>query len=147
VVLLVNGDACLFGDLRWFKQNFRDEEFEVISGISSFNAGSTLLKADLTRSSGSDTVIIYSPIGKAFGGSLRKLAKHKATMFFYKAVNLKQVVNELKKEYDGDIPIAIAYFIGYPEKQKVIKGTLNTILKDIAYKQKKKCFSSMLEIL
>jgi precorrin-4 methylase len=36
----------------------------------------------------------------------------------------------LKKKYDGKTPIALAYFIGYPDKQNVIKGTLDTILKD-----------------
>ncbi len=30
-----------------------------------------------------------------------------------------------------------AYFIGYPEKQRVIKGTLNTILKDTASETEK----------
>ena len=68
---------------------------------------------------------------------MRKLAKHQATMVFFMAGNLKQVVNELKKEYSGDTPIAVAYFIGYPEKQKVIKGTLNTILKDTASETEK----------
>lgn len=137
VALLVNGDPCLFSDLRWFKQYFKNEEFEVIPGMSSLNVGGALFKADLTRSSGQDTIIIYSPIAETVGGSVRKLAKHQATMVFFMAGNLKQVVNELTKEYSGDTPIAIAYFIGYPEKQKVIKGTLNTILKDAASETEK----------
>lgn len=137
VALLVNGDPCLFSDLRWFNQYFRKEDFEVIPGMSSFNAGAALFKADLTRSSGSDTVIIYSPIGETVGESIRKLAKHQSTMVFFMTGNLKQVVNELKKEYSGDTPIAVAYFIGYPEKQKVIKGNLNTILKDTASETEK----------
>jgi len=137
VALLVNGDPCLFSDLRWFKQHFKNEEFEVIPGMSSFNVGAALFKADLTRSSGLNTIIIYSPLGEIDGGSIRKLAKHQATMVFFMAGNLKQVVNELTKEYSSDTPIAIAYFIGYPERQKVIKGTLNTILKDTASETEK----------
>lgn len=137
VALLVNGDPCLFGDLKWFKQYFKNDEFEVIPGMSSFNAGAALLKADLTRSTGLGTVIIYSPLGEAGGGSIRKLAKHRATMVFFMAGNLKEVVKELKKEFSGDTPVAVAYFIGYPEKQKVIKGTLNTISKDTASETEK----------
>jgi len=137
VALLVNGDPCLFSDLRWFKQYFKNEEFEVIPGLSSFNVGAALFKADLTRSSSPDTIIIYSPIAETVGGPMRKLAKHQASMVFFMAGNLMQVVNELKKEYSSDTPIAIAYFIGYPEKQKVIKGTLNTILKDTASETEK----------
>jgi len=137
VALLVNGDPCLFSDLRWFKQYFRNEEFEVIPGMSSFNAGAALFKADLTQPRGLDTVIICSPMKEQFRGSgdrssIRKLAKHHATMVFFMVGNLKYIVEKLKKEYDGDMPIAVAYFIGYPEKQKVIKGTLKTILKDTA---------------
>jgi len=131
VALLVNGDPCLFSDLRWFKQYFRNEDFEVIPGMSSFNAGAALFKAELTpQQQGLNTVIIYSPISEPSGGTIRKLAKHQATMVFFMAGNLKYAVNELKKEYGGNTPIAVAYFIGYPEKQKVIKGTLNTILRD-----------------
>ncbi len=128
VALLVNGDPCLYSDLRWFKRHFDDSDFEVIPGMSSFNAGAALFKADLTQPRGLNTVIIYSPLGGV--SEIRKLAKHKATMVFFMAGRLKAIVKELKKEYDGQTPIALAYFIGYPDKQKVIKGTLNTILKD-----------------
>ena len=142
VALLVNGDPCLFGDLRWFKEHFKNEEFEVIPGMSSFNAGAALFKADLTQPRGVNSVIIYSPLGEAFSGhySIRKLAKHHATMVFFMAGNLKLVVKELKKEYDGDTPIALAYFIGYPDKQKVIKGTLNTILKNTESETEKEMY-------
>jgi precorrin-4/cobalt-precorrin-4 C11-methyltransferase len=128
VALLVNGDPCLYSDLRWFKQYFEDSDFEVIPGLSSFNAGAALFKADLTQPRGLNTVIIHSPMGGV--SEIRKLAKHKATMVFFMAGRLKAIVEELKKEYAGKTPIALAYFIGYSTKQKVIKGTLDTILKD-----------------
>ena len=139
VALLVNGDPCLFSDLRWFKQYFKNEEFEVIPGMSSLNAGAALFKADLTQLRGLDTVIIYSPINEPFlfRSPLPKLAKHQSTMVFFMAGNLKIVVKELKKEYDKDTPIAVAYFIGYPNKQKVIKGTLETIVDNTAHETEK----------
>jgi len=34
----------------------------------------------------------------------------------------------------------VAYFIGYPDKQKVIKGTLNTILDDTASEPEKEMY-------
>ena len=128
VAVLVNGDPCLYSDLRWFKRHFDDDDFEVIPGMSSFNAGAALLKADLTQPRGLDTVIINSPLGGI--SEIRKLAKHKTTMVFFMAGRLKVIVKELKKEYDGQTPIALAYYIGYPDKQKVVKGTLNSILED-----------------
>jgi precorrin-4 methylase len=135
VALLVNGDPCLFSDLRWFKKFFSDDEFEVIPGMSSFNAGAALFKVDLTQPRGLNTVIIHSPIAGV--SEIRKLAKHQATMVFFMAGNLKMVVKELKREYDEDTQIAVAYFIGYPDKQKVIKGTLETIVDKTAHETEK----------
>jgi precorrin-4 methylase len=129
VALLVNGDPCLFSDLRWFKQYFSDSDFEVIPGMSSLNAGAALFKADLVQPRGLRTVIIHTPMGNV--SEISALAKHKASMVFFMAGEVKAIVEELKREYSGGTPIALAYFIGYPNKQKVIKGTLDTILKDI----------------
>jgi precorrin-4 methylase len=128
VALLVNGDPCLFSDLRWFRQYFSDSDFEVIPGMSSFNAGAALFKVDLVQPRGLNTVIIHSPIGGI--SEISALAKHKASMVFFMVGGLKPIVEELKKEYSAGTPIALAYFIGFPDKQKVIKGTLDTILKD-----------------
>ena len=138
VALLVNGDPCLYSDLRWFKRYFDDSDFEVIPGMSSFNAGAALFKVDLTQPRGLNTVIIHSPMAGV--SEIRKLAKHQATMVFFMAGRLKAIVKELKKEYDGETPIALAYFIGYPDKQKVIKGTLNTILDDTASEPEKEMY-------
>lgn len=129
VAFLVNGDPCLYSDLRWFKRYFKEEKFEVIPGLSSFNAGAALLKADLTQPRGLNTVLLNHPV---MSSEVRSLAKHNATMVFFMAGNLEQLVKDLKKEYSGSTPIAVADFIGYPEKQKVIKGTLKTILADMA---------------
>jgi precorrin-4 methylase len=37
----------------------------------------------------------------------------------------------LEKEYSDDTPVAIVDFIGYPDRQRLTKGTLQTILKDM----------------
>ena len=138
VALLVNGDPCLYSDLRWFKRFFDDNDFEEIPGMSSFNAGAALFKVDLTQPRALNTVIIHSPMAGV--SEIRKLAKHQATMVLFMAGRLKAIVKELKKEYSGKTPIALAYFIGYPDKQKVIKGTLNTILDDTASEPEKEMY-------
>jgi precorrin-4 methylase len=132
VGLLVNGDPCLYSDLRWFKKYLKNEEFEVIPGMSSLNAGTALFKADLTQPQGLDTVIIHSPMmdQMSITSPIPKLAEQHATMVFFMAGNLEYIVKQLRKGYAEDTPIALAYFIGYPDRQKVIKGTLKTILKD-----------------
>ena len=92
VALLVNGDPCLYSDLRWFKQYFEDSDFEVIPGMSSFNAGAALCKGDLTQPRGLNTVIIHPPMGVIC--EIPKFAKHKATMVFFMAERLKAIVKE-----------------------------------------------------
>jgi len=129
VVFLVNGDPCLYSDLRWFKKYLKDEEFDVIPGLSSCNVGAALFKVDLTQKSGLNTVILNHPIKSS---EVQSLAKHKATMVFFMAGNLKRLVKDLKKQYSGSTSIAVADFIGYPDKQRVTQGKLNTILKDMS---------------
>jgi precorrin-4 methylase len=129
VAFLVNGDPCLYSDLRWLKKYFKEDEFEVIPGLSSFSVGAALFKVDLTQLSGLNTVVLNHPVKSS---EVKSLAKHNATMVFFMAGNLKQLIRDLKKEYSGSTPIAVADFIGYPEKQKVTKGTLKTILTNMA---------------
>jgi precorrin-4 methylase len=128
VACLVNGDPCLFSDLRWFKKYFKDSEYEVIPGLSSFNVGSALFKLDLTQPMGLNTVILNHPVKRS---QVKDLAEHEATMVFFMAGDLETLVDDLEKEYSDDTPVAILDFIGYPDRQRLTKGTLQTILKDM----------------
>ena len=128
VAFLVNGDPCLFSDLRWFKQYFQEKEYEIIPGLSSFNVGAGLFKLDLTQPMGLNTVILNHSVK---GSEVKDLAEHEATMVFFMVGNLERLVGDLKKEYSDDTPIAVADFIGDPEKQRLTRGTLETIVKDM----------------
>jgi len=66
-----------------------------------------------------------------YGGpdSIEKLARHHATMvFFTMFLDLEKVVRKLKSHYPPDTPIAIVLFAGYRDKQRIIHGTLDTIM-------------------
>ncbi|MEA2059443.1 MAG: hypothetical protein U9P10_02755 [Thermodesulfobacteriota bacterium] len=48
-----------------------------------------------------------------------------------------RLINKLKKYYPHDFPAAVVYNAGYPEKEKVFKGTLDTILNVIKSQKEK----------
>ena len=46
------------------------------------------------------------------------------------------MVETLKKYNPADLPIAVVYYAGYPEKEKVVKGTLTDIMSKVDEKEK-----------
>lgn len=137
VALLVNGDPCIYSDLRWFGYYFQEDDYVVIPGMSSFNAGAALLKKELAPSGKGfrNAIILYSPLGEEFGArpNTKDLAKHETTMvFFMVGGRIKSLVKKLIKHYSSNTPVAVCHYIGYSEKEKVVKGTLDNIVSKIA---------------
>lgn len=137
VALLINGDPCIYSDIRWFRPYLGADDFIVIPGMSSFNAGAALLKKELAPGGKGyrNAIILYSPLGEEFGVGpyTVDLAKHQTTIVFFMAAGrLKDIVGTLKKRYKSDTPVAMCYFIGYPDKQKVILGNLDNIVQKTA---------------
>ena len=57
-------------------------------------------------------------------------------MAFYMALrHVDSLILKLKKYHPSDLPVAVVYNSGYPEKEKVVKGTLDTILDDIKFEK------------
>jgi len=133
VALLVNGDPCIYSDLRWLKPHLTEDDFIVIPGLSSLNVGAAILKKELSPSGKGyrNAIIAYSPLGEEFGvpPTTSDLARHKTTMIFFMAGSrVKQLIRDLGKHYSKDTPVAFCYYIGYPEKQKIIRGQLHNIV-------------------
>jgi precorrin-4 methylase len=133
VAYLVVGDPCIYSDLRWFKTYLNENDYVVIPGLSSLNAGAALLKKELAPSDQGyrNAIIVYSPYGEDLGGSPRTTdyARHKTTMIFFMAGSwMKDLVRDLNKHYNKNTPVAACYFIGYPGKEKIIKGRLDNIV-------------------
>ena len=138
VVMLDGGDPCVYGpSLYWLLKGFDNRYLEVIPGIGAFNAASAALKRPMT---GANTrfVMLTSPYS-LFGRSYKKgdemlkhLSKHEITMVFYMALSsMDRLVEKFKKYYPQDLPMAIVYYAGYSEKERVLKSTLGMILDDL----------------
>jgi precorrin-4/cobalt-precorrin-4 C11-methyltransferase len=130
VALLEGGDPCIFGSLRWIKQEFSDTEFEVISGISCFNVANALLKREVADAYVADwqtrSVILTTPTRERDRmDAVANLSTHRATMVFFMPREFEEkILPKLKKHYPSDTPVAIVYKAGFPEEQMVIKSTL-----------------------
>lgn len=132
IALLEGGDPCIFGSLRWIKQEFADDEFEVVPGISSFNAANALLKREVADAYVADrqtrSVILTTPARQGDRkDSIENLARNRSTMVFFMPREFEEkVLPELKKYYPSNTPVAIVYKAGYPGEEQVVRCTLGS---------------------
>jgi len=138
VVMMDGGDPCIYGpSLHYLLEGFDPALFEVIPGMSALNAAGAALKTSLTPDD-SRFLLLTSP-QSMFGENLEKedeilkdLSKYDATMVWYMSIrSMEKVVEKFSKHYPPDLPIAIVYYAGYPEKQKVLRSRLESILTDV----------------
>jgi len=134
VSVLCSGDPTIYGPNMWYAEAFEDLEPQVVPGISCFNAANAALRKGVTRGVKAHSVILTASFGREkYSGpdSIEELSRHQATMvFFTMFLDLEKVVEKLKTHYSSDTPIAIVLFAGYKDKETVIYGTLDTIVKE-----------------
>ncbi|MFZ5451189.1 MAG: SAM-dependent methyltransferase [Thermodesulfobacteriota bacterium] len=138
VALLDSGDPCLFGPSHWFIEGFAPQQVEIIPGVGAFSAAMAALKKSSIPAYDTRFVMQTSPYffqgrNKQDQDVVKNLAKYPTTMVFYMGVKeLNHLVPLLQKSHPGDLPAAVVYYAGYPDKEKVVKGTLDTILDQVA---------------
>ncbi len=132
VSVLDSGDPTIYGPNVWYVEAFEDLNPEIVPGISCFNAANAALRKGVTSGVKAHSVILTASFGREeYTGPdrIEKLAESQATMvFFTMFLDMEKVVKKLKSHYPPDTPIAIVLFAGYKDKQKIIDGTLDTIL-------------------
>ena len=134
IAIMDTGDPCVYGPaLYWLLQDFPREHLEVIPGMSAFNAASAALEEPMIGEAG--FVVLTSPhaLLKDNGEgtqALEDMAEHTPTMVLYMALqSMDRLVEEMEEDgYPADLPAAVVYFAGYPEKEEVDRGTLETIV-------------------
>lgn len=138
VVMMDGGDPCVYGpSLHYLLEGFDDTQFEVIPGMGAFNAAGAALKRTLTPNE-SRFVMLTSP-QSIFGENwekqddiLKDLSKYEITMIWYMSLrSIDKVVTRMKRFFPSDLPVAVVYYAGYPERESVLKSSLATILDDL----------------
>lgn len=97
-------------------------EFELIPGISAYQAAAAKLKTELTIPGLVQTIILTRISGSASpvpeSEELASLAAHQASLCLYLAArHVEKAKTELLKHYPADTPVAICYRLGWPDEQ------------------------------
>ena len=124
VAVLGSGDLLIYGGpYRWYLQEFADINSRVIPGVSCFNAANAALRKDVASGKETHAVVLTTV------REIEKVSKHHPTMvIFTMHTKFKDLVEKLKNFYPLQTPIAIVVYAGYKDKERVIRGRLNTIL-------------------
>ena len=139
-VRLHTGDPSVYGAIQEQMDAFDKQgiSYDITPGVSSCFAAAAALKQEYTLPGISQTVIITrnegrTPVPEA--EKLRSLAQHQSTMCIYLSISmLDKVVAELMAGgYPAETPIAIVQKASWPD-EKIVRGTLETIVADIAGK-------------
>lgn len=126
VVRLHSGDTSLYSAIQE-QMTLLDAagiEYEVIPGVSAFQAAAAALKAELTLPEVVQTIILTRAEGQTRmpeGEALAALASHRATLCLYLSARLGDSVQEqLLTAYPPETPVAILYRVSWPDEQIIV---------------------------
>lgn len=132
VVRLHTGEPALFGAIgeQMRRLDRLGIEYEVVPGVSSFQAAAAAIKCELTAPEVSQAVLLTrapgrTPVPEAH--TLEKVAPLGATLCVFLSTDwIEAVVRALQPAYGSDCPAAVVYHASWPD-EKVVRGTLATI--------------------
>jgi precorrin-4/cobalt-precorrin-4 C11-methyltransferase len=138
VIRLHTGDPSIYGaiaeQMRALKKH--NIEYDVVPGISSFQAAAASLCAELTVPGISQSVILTRGEGRTpvpDGQQLEELAKSKSTLCIYLSMSmLDKVKTALTPSYGGECPAAVVYHASWADEEIIIT-TLGKLADDASH--------------
>jgi precorrin-4/cobalt-precorrin-4 C11-methyltransferase len=137
VVRLHSGDPSIYGAIRE-QMNELDKlgiEYDVVPGVSSFQAAAAALKTELTAPEVAQTIILTRTSGRTPlppEQELDQLAQSHATLCIFLSVQrLDDVAATLARHYGADCPVAVVYRASWPD-QRILRGTLADIAAQVS---------------
>jgi precorrin-4/cobalt-precorrin-4 C11-methyltransferase len=132
VVRLHSGDPSIYGAIRE-QMNELDKlgiAYEVVPGVSSFQATAAALKTELTAPEVSQTIILTRDSGRTPLPPEQELSKlgaaHATLCVFLSVQGIGKVVDALLPHYGATCPVAVVYRASWPD-QHIVRGTLADI--------------------
>ncbi len=122
VVRLQDGDPCLYGALHELTVYLLKHEvsFEVVPGVSAFQAAAARLRAELTVPDLVQTIILTRTQGTTNVPSaedLDTLATHRASLCLYlSAHHIAKAQQQLMEHYSPETPTALCYRLGWEDE-------------------------------
>jgi precorrin-4/cobalt-precorrin-4 C11-methyltransferase len=132
VARLVSGDPSIYSAIQEQIEVLRQKNipYEIIPGVSSYQAASAKMGIELTIPAISQTIILTRFEGKTGGASkeeIKTLAKIKGTMVFFLSADFAENLQKtLEEVLPIDTPIAIAYKVCHKE-EKFLFGSLKEL--------------------
>lgn len=123
VVRLHSGDPSLYSAIHEQMQLLAAANipFEVVPGISAFQAAAAKLKIELTVPGLVQTIILTRISGRTYVPAreeLASLAAHQASLCLYLSVHhITEAQTQLLEHYNPETPVAICYRLGWPDEK------------------------------
>ena len=131
VIRLHSGDLCLYSAIHEQMQRLAEAEipFELIPGISAYQAAAAKISSELTIPELVQTIILTRVSGSASPvpetEELASLAAHQASLCLYLAArHVTEAQKKLLQYYAPDTPVAICFRVGW-EDEKILIVPLN----------------------
>jgi len=143
VGLLDSGNPCLFGPSHWYVEQFDPNDVVIIPGMGCDAAAMAALKKSVIPAHDVRMVIQTAPfflMGPEMKEKqiLKDLAKYPTTMIFYMALwRSEELFEALRQVFPPDIPCAVVYWAGYPELQRIVRGTIADMEQKLANEKEK----------
>jgi len=132
VVRLHTGDPSIYGAIQE-QMNYFDQHnmsYEIVPGVSSFQAAAAKLKCEFTIPQRVQTIILTRGSGRTpvpEKEQLARLAKSQSTMCIYLSATLAESVQtQLLEHYAPETPVAVCYKLTWKDEQ-VWQGQLNQL--------------------
>lgn len=132
VIRLHSGDPSIYGAIgeQMRELDRLGIDYEVIPGVSSFQAAAAAVKKELTAPEVSQTIILTRAAGRTpvpDEQDLALLGKSKATLCVFLSISkIGDVTDKLKESYGETCPVKVVYRASWPD-QEIIDGTLEDI--------------------
>lgn len=123
VIRLQSGDPSLYSAIHEQIQALVEAEvpFEVVPGISAYQAAAAKLNAELTIPGLVQSIILTRISGRTQVPELEDLASlaaHKTSLCLYlSARHVEESQAQLMRHYEPDTPVAICFRLGWPDEQ------------------------------
>ena len=131
VGLLDSGNPCLFGPSHWYVEQFDPKDVVIIPGMGCDAAAMALVGKSTIPAHSTRFVMQTAPFFLLDNDMkdlqiLKSLSRYQTTMIFYMALNQpKRLFLTLGKVLPADMPCAVVYWAGYPDRQRIIRGTVS----------------------
>ncbi len=126
VVRLQSGDLSLYSAMQEQMAQLDDADinYDIIPGVSAFQAAAAALRSELTIPEETQTIILTRGEGQTpmpGGESLTALAAHRASLCIFLSARLSQKVqDQLLTAYAPETPVGILYRVSWPDEFIVV---------------------------